>query len=496
MDTDPAELASTALPAPAARNERVAAHVRGLIEDGTFRAGDRVPSLRAISRRFGVSMTTAIRAYERLEAAGWLEARPQAGFFVRSAGAVPLRLPAAGAPPAQPRRLSGKALIDTLAADPGQAAADAVTLSLALPDPAFLPINGLQHATRRALRKDPHVASGYTFPPGLEPLRRQVATRVAVAGARAHPDEVVITNGCTEALSLALQCVAAPGDVVAVESPTFFNVLTLIESLGLRVLELPTDPATGLHLDALERRLAEQGDVAAVLSIASFANPLGSCMPDDHRRRLAGIAARHRVPVIEDDIYGDLHFGDTRPALVRAFDEDGWVLSAGSFSKTIAPGYRVGWLLGGRWLEEAVSRKHASSMASASLPQQAIAGFLADGAYDRHLRRTRARYREQVQRMRDAIARHFPSGTRVTDPRGGFLLWVQLPDGADGLAVHGAAQRERIHVAPGHLFSTGHAYDSYLRLSCGVPWSDRLEAAVRRLGEIVSASAAEPARLE
>jgi DNA-binding transcriptional MocR family regulator len=223
---------------------------------------------------------------------------------------------------------------------------------------------------------------------------------------------------------------------------------------------------------------------------------MGSCMPDAHRRRLADIAARHRVPVIEDDIYGDLHFGDTRPPLVRAFDHAGWVLTAGSVSKTIAPGYRVGWLLGGRWLEEAVSRKHALSMATASLPQQAIAAFLDDGAYDRHLRRTRARYREQVERMRDAIARHFPAGTRVSDPRGGFLLWVQLPEGADGLAVHRAAKRERIHVAPGHLFSTGEAYNGYLRLSCGVPWSERVEAALRRLGEIVASCMTGSARLE
>lgn len=477
-------------------HDRVAGFVRDLIRDGTLAPGDRVPSLREIRRRFGVSMATATRAYETLEEAGWIEARPQSGFYVRTPRGIALAGPGRGEPPGRPERVDVASLVRGLVSDGGDSA-DVVTLSLAHPDSGgdLLPTKALQRSVTRVMRRDPEAAIRYSFMPGSEALRRQIAFRTVDAGCRVHPDEILVTSGCAEAVSIALQCVAGPGGVVAVESPTFFNFLTLIETLGMRALELPTDPRTGIDLDALERSLAA-GQADAVLVVPNFSNPLGSCMPDAHKQRLAALAARYEVPVVEDDIYGDVYYTERRPPLVRAFEEagDGCVLTASSFSKTIAPGYRVGWLLPRGYGDRAMSIKHAMSVASASLSQLAIADFLDNGGYDRHLKRIRRRYRDQVERMRYAIARHFPEGTRVTDPQGGFLLWVQLPPGTSGVAVYHAALEQGIRVAPGSLFSTAGAYDSYLRLSCGASWTPAVEEAVQRLGRIVTGLVpAEPA---
>lgn len=462
-------------------HERVAERIRGLIRDGTLRPGDRAPSLRRVRRQFDVSMATATRAYERLEQAGWLEAHPQSGFYVRRAPGSALAPPARGHTGGHAERVDTAALARELVPADG-IEPDAVTLSLALPDQSLLPTKALQRSMTRVARTDMAATTRYAFAPGVEALRRPIAYRALEAGCRVHPDDVLITSGCAEALTVALHATTRPGATVAVESPTFFNFLALLETLDRRVLEVPTDPQAGIDLDALEGHLAA-GTVDAVLVTPNFSNPIGSCMPASGKRHLAELAARFAVPVIEDDIYGELFFGGQRPTHVRAFDDSGQVLTASSFSKTIAPGYRVGWLLPGAYREAASAAKQALSVATATLPQLAIADFLESGGFERHLRHLRRQYRDQVERMRDAIARALPPGTRATAPEGGFLLWVELPDGLDGLALYHEALRAGVRIAPGRLFSTAGEYDRCIRISCGLPWDDTVEAAIRRLGD-------------
>lgn len=464
-------------------HEQLADFVRGLIEDGTFRPGDRVPSLRGIAGRFSVSLATATRAYEALEQRGWIEARPQSGFYVRTPHALDLEPPARGETPGYPERVDVQGLTRGLIAHDD--AGEAVTLSLALPADELIPSKGLGRAISRAVRREPALAARYTFPPGLEQLRRRIAGQAVDAGCRVHPDDVLVTTGCSEALTIALSAVARPGDVVAVESPTFFKILTMIEALGMRALELPTDPIDGVDVAALERAFAS-GTAQAALLIPSFNNPLGSCMPESQRAAVADLAARYRVPVIEDDIYGDLYFGERRPPLLRAFDTSGWVLTASSFSKTIAPGYRIGWLLPGRFYERALHHQHAYTLGTSAVTQMGMTDFLASRSFPHHLRGLRRTYRGQVERMRYAIARAFPGGTRVSRPSGGFVLWVELPGDVDGTTIYQAALAEGIRVAPGTLFSTGKAYDGYIRISCGGLWNDVLDDAIHRLGRIVA----------
>jgi DNA-binding transcriptional MocR family regulator len=320
---------------------------------------------------------------------------------------------------------------------------------------------------------------------GNRALQHQIARRAFDHGCDLDPDALVITNGCMEALNLALRAVAKPGDVVAIESPTYFGILQIVESLGLRAIEIPTSPRTGLSVDALELATRRPGAVAALVVMPNFSNPLGSLMPDAAKRRMVALMAERGIPVVEDDIYGDLHFEARRPRPAKAFDREGGVMLVSSFTKTVAPGLRVGWIAPGRWLPQVSMLKFINTVSTAELGQEVIAEFLATGGYDRHLRALRSAFRDQVSRMSEAIGRYFPPETRVTRPRGGFVLWVELPAAVDAGELFRLAARQGVSLAPGVIFSPSGRHRHHLRVSCGYPWSERIEGAVRTVGALV-----------
>jgi DNA-binding transcriptional MocR family regulator len=287
-------------------------------------------------------------------------------------------------------------------------------------------------------------------------------------------------------LALSLQTVTRRGDIVAVESPTYFSVLRLIERMGLLAVEIDSDPETGLCLDALESAI-DTMDIKAVVGVLNFSNPVGSLMPADAKRRLVGMLDDAGIPLIEDDIYGDLYFGEQRPPVARCFDPNGRVLTCSSFSKSIAPGYRIGWVISDRYRDEIIEWKQATSSAMCSLPQIAMADYLRSGEYERHLVRLRSAYRVQVDKMRFMLARHLPAGTRISNPQGGFVLWIELPRGTDALELLQRAMAENISLTPGMMFSATRKYRNFIRINCGHPWDQRIEGAVVRLGELVAA---------
>jgi DNA-binding transcriptional MocR family regulator len=307
-------------------------------------------------------------------------------------------------------------------------------------------------------------------------------------GCTLSPDDIITTVGATEALNLCLRAVAKPGDVIAIESPTFFGILQMIESLGMRVCEIPTYPREGICLEELEERLNCCRIKACVFTL-NFSNPLGSCMPDEKKRRLVKMLAERRIPLIEDDIYGNLSFDPVRPKVAKAFDEEGWVMLCDSFTKTLSPGYRVGWVAPGRFREKVEFLKFVTTSATASLPQMALAEFLQNGGYDHHLRKMRRFYADHLQRMTAAVSRYFPEGTKVTRPTGGMCLWAELPPEVNALAVYEQAMAARISIAPGPIFSAKQKFQNFIRLNCGNPWSDTIEKAVRKLGEIIHGQA-------
>lgn len=468
------------------RYASVAERLGSLIERGTLRAGDRLPSLRRTSRREGVSLTTSLQAYALLESRGYIEARPQSGFFVRPAAVHAMAEPAA----ARPRRAPVRVGLAELAAQVFEAAQDPalVPLGAACPAPSLLPARKLARLAAVQARRHALDANAYSFPPGRLELRREIAKRAVDWGAALAPDDILITCGATEALALALACVTTPGDLVAVESPAYFGTLLLLDTLGLRAVEILTDPRDGMNLAALGDALSRHR-LAAVVASPVCHNPLGATMPERARRELVTLLARHDVPLVEDDVYGDAHYDQERPAPAKAWDRGGRVLLCGSFSKTLAPGYRIGWLAAGRYQARAARLQLARHLAHPTLPQLAVAAFLRSGAYDQFVTRIRRTYREQLARGRDAVARYFPDGTRVTNPRGGFVLWVELPDGRDAQALAARALARGISVSPGALFSASGAHRHCLRLNCGHPWTARFDAAVQTLGRLTRTSA-------
>lgn len=466
--------------------DRVAAHIAELIARGTLRPGDRIPSVRRLSRQQRVSVATVLQAYLQLENRGLIEARPQSGHYVRPRRVVELPEPRAARACNSATRVSVKSLVAKVyhaTRDP-----HIIPFGAATPSPELLPTDKLNRILSAIARSAGGAGIGYDAPPGLPALRRQIARRSVEWGCALSADDIVTTVGAMEALHLCLRAVARRGDTVALESPAYYGLLQLIEGLGIRAIEIPSHARTGMDLDVLEEVLSRHR-IKACLAIPNFNNPLGSAMPDEAKERLVAMLARREVPLIEDDIYGDLYFGDVRPRPAKAFDRKGLVMLCSSFSKTMAPGYRVGWTAPGRFREEVEQLKFAQSVATATLPQMAIAEFLENGGHEHHLRGMRRRLAAQVARMSEAIAEHFPPGTRISRPAGGFVLWVELPPGASALAVHQRALEHGISIAPGPIFSAKHRFSNYIRINCGYPFSDLMDHAVRTLGRLCAEAA-------
>jgi len=460
--------------------ERFARELEAQISAGTFPEGGRIPALRESADRHGLSLSTVVQAYRLLETRGIIEAKPQSGYFVKYR-------PRRGALEADPSPQRG---------DPTSVSIDDVSMRLfkdtrdsdfaqfgaASPDPSLLPTPRLDKIVCELARSGAFALDTSFYPEGCEELRVQVAQRAFGYGCEIGPDDVVITAGCSEAIALGLQALCSPGDLVAIESPTYFGILLILEALHLRALEIPTNPGEGMSLDALEFAL-DNHPVKAVVVMTNFNNPLGSCMPGEAKKRLVELLARRGTPLIENDIYGELYFGDRRPGVAKAFDSTGDVLLCSSFSKDISPGYRIGWIAAGAHRAAVERLKMALNNGTSVLPQLAIARYLASGGYDLHLRKIRRAYTQKSVGMRRAIEECFPEGTRVAEPLGGYVIWLRLPGGLDSMLLYRAALDASITIAPGHIFSPTHKFKDFIRLNAAA-WSERTANDLARLGKL------------
>lgn len=460
--------------------ESLATQLHQRIQNGALAAGERVPSVRAMSRQAGVSVGTVVQAYQHLEARGLIEARPQSGYYVRATRLPGIGLQRLRAAP-KPRSPSRSLLDQVLSI---YAREDLVPLHSATPAPSMLPTQRIAAITRDLLRRMPERISGYLHPPGLPELRLQIARRLSLSGVEVDPDDVMITAGAMEAITLSLQVLTKPGDAVLVERPTYYGLMQAIEARGLKVVEIPNCCDDGPDLELALKALATQPIRAAVL-IPSFSNPSGATMPDDARRVLAQACARHGVPVIEDDVYGELGFDGRRPVPMKAYEgAQGGVILCGSVSKIMAPGLRIGWTVSARWREELIRAKAFTSCSTPTLSQFVVAEMMAAANMDRPLRRLRAELAANVGRFHEAIASHWPKGTCVSRPRGGVVLWVQLPSGHDAHQLFERALDCGIGIIPGTLFSSSGAYRDCVRLSCAGVWDQRTQSALRKLGRL------------
>jgi len=462
--------------------EQIVHKVIHLIEYGTFRPGNSIPSVRQMSIQEKVSITTVLQAYYILEAQGYIKAHPKSGFYVNSILPGDYPEPDVSSPGSDPTRVSIRELIMMVLSE--HLNTRLVHLGVAYPNTKLLPTEKLNRNLVRIGHRIGGESVQYSIPLGEESLRVQIARRLLEAGCAVVPDEIVITSGCSEAITLCLRAVCSPGNTVAVDSPISFDALRCLEALGLRVLEIPTHPRTGMRLDAL-RRAIEHQKIDACLTISNFNNPLGSCIPDEKKKEMADLLGKYEIPLIENDIFGEIYFTETRPRVVKAYDRKGLTMLCSSFSKDLCPGYRVGWVVPGRFKEEIEWLKYTSSLATTKLPQLAIAEFLASGSYDPLLRRIRKIYAQNLSALSVVVKRYFPDETRVTRPSGGFLLWVQLPDFVDSLKLYRSALQKNIAITPGYLFSATQNYKNFIRLNAA-NWSEEAEEAVKCLGEIIS----------
>lgn len=456
--------------------------------NGLLTPGDKLPSLRKLAGQLSISVPTVKQAYIELERRGLICARPQSGYYLKAQQAKNLQPMPAKWSPGSPIDLNCRSLIEQVYE--AVHLPDVVPLGISNPVNAHPPDKALARLMRSVISKVADRAVSYGPTSGDPKLRSQLAFRYQALGIEVSPNDLLITNGAQEALSIALQCVAKAGDVIAIESPCFFGMIELIESLGMRALEIYTCPEDGVCLKALASALSEHSVKACMFSSA-INNPLGSMMADEQRQALVTLLEQNDIPLIEDDVYGELYFTETKPKLAQLYSTKGLVLTCSSFSKTAAPGYRVGWLVAGRFEEAAKRIKHAQSCSTAMLPQWTLMEYLLSGDYDRHLTLLRKKLLFNAERMRAHIAECFPDDICISQPQGGSVLWLRCPAHINTTILFKEAVSAGVSFAPGEIFSVSGKYTNYLRISYGVKWSEKIEQAIATLGAIFHRAFAE-----
>ncbi len=464
--------------------EKFADDIAELIRTGALVPNEKVPSVRTASKTYGISPATIFQAYYLLESRGLIEARARSGYFVKAQAKHALAEPRMPAKTADMTDVDVSELVFSVLSsikDP-----DVVPLGSAFPSPELFPLPRLARSMSHAINNLPPRAILTDMTAGNAGLRRQITLRYLLNGINPEADELVVTSGALEALNLCLQVVTKPGDLVAIESPTFYAALQILERLKLKAVEIPVHPSEGIDLESFEDSL-QRLPIKACWLMSSFHNPLGASLSTEKKRRIYELISQYDIPLIEDDVYSELYFGATQPKPIKSFDQRGLVMHCGSFAKHLAPGYRIGWVCGGRYAEQ-INRLKLMTTISPSVPAQiAIADYLQTGGYDRHLRKLRQNLEAQRNSMLNAIAEHFPKETRVTQPNGGYFLWLELPEAVDSLKLFSMALSQGISIAPGPIFSATRRFQHCIRLNYGHPWSPQIENAIATLGKLAQA---------
>lgn len=470
--------------------EKLADDIERSIRQGVYRHGERLPSVRQTSQQHRISVTTAIRAYLLLESRGLVTSKPQSGYFVNFHGDAGERKllelrPSRPIPISSPVDVSRLVLstLRSIGVD------DAVPLGSPYPDPSLFPFERINRYAYDAGRGKAQWGVTDALPPGNANLVRQIARRYLENGMAVDPNEIIITVGATEAINLCLQAVAKPGDVIAVESPTFYAMLHAIERMGMKAIEVSTHPEYGIDIEALAAIVKSQ-TITACMVMPNFQNPLGFQMPDERKRELVQLLTAQDIPVIENGVYNELHFDGAHPSTLKSFDTKGLVLHCSSFSKSLTSAYRIGWALPGRYRDRVEKLKFLNTLTSPSIPQLAIAEFLERDGYEHHLRRVRKAYAQQANLMKAIVSRFFPEGTRISNPAGGYVLWIELPSSVDAMRLYKVALDQGITIGPGYMFSISEStYRNFIRLNYSSPWSSEIEQAVITVGKLVATCA-------
>jgi DNA-binding transcriptional MocR family regulator len=463
---------------------QVAEGLEKMITDDILKIGDKLPSVRVISDEYGISMGTAFQAYYHLEGKGLIESRPKSGYYVRFNHRRFRDLPQMIQHEPLSHEVSVKEMIASIYSDIVHYNKKVINLAMAVPDTSLLPVAKINKSVMHVLRNTSDSCVQYEHVQGNAELRKQIAKLSFNWGGRIKPEEIVVTNGCLEAITMCLKAVTNPGDTVAVESPNYFGIFQAIESMGLKVVEISSSFIHGFEIESLEEAI-KKCPIKAVVTIPNFNNPLGGCMPDENKKRLVELITKHNIPLIEDDIYGELYFGKNRPRTCKYYDTKGLVMHCSSLSKSLSPGYRIGWTIPGKFLEQVKQIKRSQNISSPTLTQAAVAHFLQNGRYEYHLKNMRKALHTQSLRYMQAIIDYFPEDTKVSRPNGGFVLWVQLNKKINDFKLRTEAMKHNISIVPGRIFFPNNHSGSCIRISFGKPWDDDTDYGLMMLGKII-----------
>jgi DNA-binding transcriptional MocR family regulator len=449
----------------------IAKHFISSIESGQLRLGNKLPSLRMTMRQHQISMTTALACYRYLEQQGYARAEQKKGFYIDKPNKLadnvvfPHFIPQVADPRTRSQWRQHTSMADTFAT---------ASLDTKLIDHHFLK-QSLQNTIK-------HTGFDLTYgsPQGNPALRQQLAQHFNQQGFSSHPDELVITNGCLDAIAMALELTCKTGDLVAVSSPCYMGLLDMLSFLGLAVIEIPTTEQ-GIDLQSLTE-VIESKPIRACILTANHQNPTGHSISLEQKQQLAFLADKYQLPIIEDDVFRELNHSDETPLPIKHFDHEGWVLWCCSFSKTVAPGLRLGWCKPGRFLSQYIQQRKIKTLGVNQLTQHAMADYLRRGHYSRHLKKTNKLLRQHCLAYVAYLQEYLPANSEVLMPEGGLVLWVRVPQLNSQLLAQQLAEKN-IFIKCGNEFSTTTLYSDCFRLNLGLTPT---EAAYQQLDTMFS----------
>lgn len=463
------------------RYEQVISKIEETISGLQLQPGDKVPSVRKVSEELKVSLTTVKQAYGILEAKGAIVSRPGSGFYINTFTKSIIKRTAVESYVPLPEFIE----VNTMAAAmvKNTAKFSVINFSSLAPANEYLPISRINKVMQASIKEERNIFQ-YSFLEGHPRLIKQIALHTFDWKHSIKQDEILITNGCMEAISLCLEAITKPGDIVAIESPAYAGVLQCLESKGLKALGISVDPVTGLNLDELETALAAN-KVAACLFMPVCQNPYGCAMPEENKIRMVKLLGELNIPLIEDDALGELSYDKTRPLPAKAYDTYDNVLFCSSFSKSLIPGFRIGWVTAGKYQAQIERLKFAENISTNGLLQDTIGRFLETGEYNAHIKKLRQFAQAQTTRYRNAILEYFPDDVNISVPAGGYSLWVELPENVNALELQREALKFGIGFCPGQIFSAANHYRNFMRINCCPLWSTKIEESLKTLGKLV-----------